>query len=212
MHEHQRALCDPWFDYEKISKMTGWSVDFAKTQIGKFPDSEIQYLEIVGGYDQQSIMQYNFPKDEFIDIPGKKNPCYREQPIDNLSAKDIAGIQVLYGAPVSSGAGARAQGEADTIPASVPDSAVAAARASLGKLDTMMQAEAAGRSGKDPKGEGRRRRLRRGRRRAEGLRERGSAALRRAASGSLSQNAAVGHEGSTKDELPGAYNTNLMPG
>ena len=25
MHEHQRALCDPWFDYDKISKVTGWT-------------------------------------------------------------------------------------------------------------------------------------------------------------------------------------------
>ncbi len=103
MHEHQRALCDPWFNYQAISKMSGWTVEFAKSQIGKFPDSELQYLEIVGNYDQQSIMQYNFSKDEFIEIPGKKNPCYRETPIDNLSQQDIAGIQVLYGAP----AGAR---------------------------------------------------------------------------------------------------------
>ncbi len=148
MHEHQRALCDPWFDYQKISKMTGWTVEFAKSQIGKFPDSEVADLEVVGSYDQELIMQYNFAKDEFVEIPGKKNPCYREQPIDNLSAKDIAGIQVLYGAPVgSAGAHRRDAGE---IPASAPDSAVAAARASLGKLDTMMQAEAAGRSAKDP--------------------------------------------------------------
>ncbi len=149
MHEHQRALCDPWFNYTKISEVSGWTVEFAKKQIGKFPDSELQDLEMVGGYDQQSIMQYNFSKDEFIEIPGKKNPCYREHPIDNLSAKDIAGIRVLYGAPGDSIAARRAGG-ADAIPASVPDSAVAAARASLGRLDTMMQAEAAGRSGKDP--------------------------------------------------------------
>ncbi len=148
MHEHQRALCDPWFNYQNISKMTGWTVQFAKEQIGKFPDSELQDLEVVGSYDQQSIMQYNFSKDEFIQIPGKTNPCYRAHPIDNLSQKDIAGIQVLYGPPGGSITSQRSGG-AD-IPASAPNSAVAAARASLGKLDTMMQAEATGRSGKDP--------------------------------------------------------------
>ncbi len=146
MHEHQRALCDPWFNYQAISKMSGWTVEYARTQIGKFPDSELQYLEVVGDYDQQSIMQYNFSKDEFVQIPGKKNPCYREHPINNLSEKDVVGIQALYGAR---GGAASARAAADTIPASAPDSAVAAARASLGRLDTMMQAEASGRS-KDP--------------------------------------------------------------
>ncbi len=151
MHEHQRALCDPWFDYQKISKATGWSVEFAKTQIGKFPDSEIQYLETVGDYDLQSIMQYNFPKEEFLDLPGKQNPCYRATPIDNLSEQDIKGIQVLYGAPTGAGAGAAMRKGGEPVPASMPDSAVAAARADLGKLETEMKADASGtnRSGKD---------------------------------------------------------------
>ena len=148
MHEHQRALCDPWFDYQKISKMTGWTVAFAKSQIGRFPNSELPELEAVGSYDQKSIMQYNFAKDEFIQIPGKTNPCYRARPIDNLSKGDITGIRVLYGTPGDSIGSQRRNGA--EIPASMPDSAVAAARASLGKLDTMMQAEAAGRSGKSP--------------------------------------------------------------
>jgi hypothetical protein len=149
MHEHQRALCDPWFDYDTISKATGWSVDFAKTQIGRFPDSEVQYLKVVGSYDRQSIMQYNFPKEEFIEIPGQENPCYRAQSIDNLSEQDIAGIQVLYGAP--SGAGAMMRKGEDTVPASVPDSALAAARADLDRLVTTMKAETSGtnRSGRD---------------------------------------------------------------
>jgi hypothetical protein len=149
MHEHQRALCDPWFDYDKISKATGWTVDFAKTQIGKFPDSEIQFLKVVGDYDQKSIMQYNFGKDEFVQIPGKKNPCFRETPINNLSAQDVAGIQVLYGAPAT--ASGQRKGADDAAPASMPDSAVAAARADLDKTAAMMTAEASAgnRSGKD---------------------------------------------------------------
>ena len=148
MHEHQRALCDPWFNYKAISKATGWSVAYAKEQIGKFPDSEVQYLKAVGSYDRESIMQYNFAKSEFIQIPGKRNPCYRARPIDELSANDIDGIQVLYGSAVGDAMAPRSGGT--DIPASAPDSAVNAARASLGKLDTMMQAEASGRSAKDP--------------------------------------------------------------
>jgi hypothetical protein len=142
MHEHQRALCDAWFDYETISKATGWTVEFARTQIGKFPDSEVQYLKAVGGYDQKSIMQYNFGKDEFVEIPGKKNPCFRETPINNLSPQDIDGIQAIYGMPVVT-AGQR-KGQPEMVPASLPNSAVAAARADLGKMETMMLAEAAG--------------------------------------------------------------------
>lgn len=150
MHEHQRALCDPWFDYDKISKETGWSVDFAKTQIGKFPDSEVQYLTAVGGYDQQSIMQYNFGKEEFRQIPGKENPCYRETPIDSLSEQDIAGIQAIYGMP--HGAAAARKNADNMIVTPVPDAAVAAARADLDKMAAMMTAEASGasRSDKDP--------------------------------------------------------------
>ena len=149
MHEHQRALCDPWFDYDKISKATGWTVEFAKTQIGKFPDSEIQYLKVVGDYDQQSIMQYNFAKEEFVDIPGKKNPCFREAPINDLSQQDIEGIQVLYGMPAVAAGQRKAAGS--MVPASMPDAAVAAARADLGRIETMMVAEASSgkRSGKD---------------------------------------------------------------
>jgi hypothetical protein len=93
-------------------------------------------------------MQYNFAKSEFIQIPGKRNPCYRARPIDELSANDIDGIQVLYGSAVGDAMAPRSGGT--DIPASAPDSAVNAARASLGKLDTMMQAEASGRSAKDP--------------------------------------------------------------
>jgi hypothetical protein len=148
MHEHQRALCDAWFDYDKISKATGWTVEFAKTQIGKFPDSEVQYLKAVGDYDRKSIMQYNFAKEEFVDIPGKKNPCFREAPINDLSQQDIEGIQAVYGMPAVA-AGQR-KGQPETVPASQPDSAVAAARADLGKMEAMMLAEASAgnRSGK----------------------------------------------------------------
>ena len=50
------------------------------------------------------------------DIPGKKNPCFRETPINNLSQQDIEGIQVLYGVPAVA-AGQR-KGQSEMVPAS----------------------------------------------------------------------------------------------
>ncbi len=149
MHEHQRALCDEWFDYENISKLSGWTVEYAKGQIGKFPDSEIQDLAAVGDYDQQSIMQYNFAKEEFKQIPGKKNPCYREVPIDNLSAQDIEGIQVLYG-PAAGSAATRTAGA--MIPADASPADVAAARAELAKVGAALPTEAMPATNRDSTG------------------------------------------------------------
>ncbi len=145
-HEHQRALCDPWFDFDKIAKLSGWSIETAKEQVGKFADSDIQYLASVGGYDINSIMQYNFDPEEFKQIPGQTNPCLREVPIDNLSPQDIAGIQALYGAPAGAAAmmSARSGAEAAMIPADATDAEVSAMRADLSRLHAMMQADGAG--------------------------------------------------------------------
>ena len=41
MHEHQRSLCDGWFNVEAIAENQGWTVDFAKSQVGSFPDSDL---------------------------------------------------------------------------------------------------------------------------------------------------------------------------
>ncbi len=144
MHEHQRALCNPWFNFQKIAEQSGWTVDFAKEQVGKFPDFEIQYLAAVGGYDQQSIMQYNFPADEFIQIPGKTNPCLRTQPIDNLSPQDIKGIQVLYGPRLGAGAAMQRKALPAMIPASTTAGQVDALRAALMKTSAELQADASG--------------------------------------------------------------------
>ena len=143
MHEHQRDLCDPWFDYEKTAELYGWTVEETKAQVGKFADSEVQYLAAVGDYDIKSIMQYNFRKEQFKDIPGKKNPCARENPIDNLSAQDIEGIQVLYGPPAGAAAMAsKRSGEtAAMIPAKATAAEATAARQSLAKLQAEMPAD-----------------------------------------------------------------------
>ena len=69
MHEHQRALCDPWIDYEKTAKLYGWTVEKTRQQVGKFADSTLQYLATVGDYDINSIMQYNFDKRQFKQVP-----------------------------------------------------------------------------------------------------------------------------------------------
>ena len=147
MHEHQRALCDPWFNYQAISKMSGWTVEFAKSQIGKFPDSELQYLETVGNYDQQSIMQYKFSKDEFSDSR-REEPLLLQTPIDNLSQQDSpASRSFTARQPVPAASSARAR--RTFLPLRRIRRSPPRAPAST-TLDTMMQAEAAGRSGKDP--------------------------------------------------------------
>ncbi len=146
MHEHQRDLCDAWFDYDKTAKLYGWSVEETKQQVGKFADSEIQYLSSVGDYDVNSIMQYNFRKEQFKDVPGKKNPCLRETPIDNLSPQDIEGIQVLYGPPAGAAAmmNKRSGAEPAMIPAKASKADVAAARNSLQKKVAEMPADPVG--------------------------------------------------------------------
>jgi hypothetical protein len=95
MHEHQRKECEGWFSFERIAKDNGWTVDYAKTQVGTFPDSDLAGLGFVGDYDKNSIMQYNFAKSWLLERPGLSNPCMRPD-IENLSDKDKAGIAELY--------------------------------------------------------------------------------------------------------------------
>jgi hypothetical protein len=95
MHEHQRKECEGWFNFEQIAKDTGWTVDYAKTQVGTFPDSDLAGLGFVGDYDKNSIMQYNFTEKWLLERPGLINPCIRPD-IENLSDKDKAGIAALY--------------------------------------------------------------------------------------------------------------------
>lgn len=143
MHEHQRALCDPWFDYEKTAKLYGWSVEETKRQIGKFADSASQYLAVVGDYDKESIMQYNFRKEQFKSVPGQANPCLRETPIDNLSPQDIEGIQVLYGVkPGSVAVASRSSAGPDLVPATTTQEEAAAVRSELAKYQSDLAAEA----------------------------------------------------------------------
>ena len=143
MHEHQRALCDPWFDYEKTAKLYGWSVEETKRQVGKFSDSATQYLKVVGDYDRESIMQYNFRKEQFKQVPGQDNPCLRETPIDDLSEKDIEGIQVLYGVkPGVAAIASRSSAGPDLVPAQASPEEAVKVRADLAKIQSDLAAEA----------------------------------------------------------------------
>jgi hypothetical protein len=134
MHEHQRDACSEWFNLPYIAKKYGWSLEMTKNNIGSFDDQTIQYLAVVGDYDQQSIMQYNFSKDMFIQIPGKKNPCYREKPINDLSAGDIEGIRTLYGAPEGTASTAKRSGAASMAATEVTPDQAKAMRADLEKV------------------------------------------------------------------------------
>ena len=95
-HEHQSQICKGWFNVKVIARDTGWTEAYAETQInalGDVPDA----LGVVGGYDNQSIMQYNFEPSWYMpDRPGQPNPCRRSNSVDNLSELDKAVIDALY--------------------------------------------------------------------------------------------------------------------
>jgi Astacin (Peptidase family M12A) len=151
-HEHQRAECAGWFNFDEIAKDTGWTVDYAKTQIGTFPDSDLAGLGTVGGYDKNSIMQYNFAKNWLLTKPGETNPCIRPD-IEDLSDKDKAGIRALY-PPVEAMPGPHAglrsakgkEGEpVQSRPTSPED--IAKEREKLNQIQATLQAKALQRSG-----------------------------------------------------------------
>lgn len=94
-HEHQRELCEGWFNYEQIAKDNGWDVEKAKANVKALPTSSGSGYATVGPYDRDSIMQYNFAANWYVNKLG--NPCKRDRDIYTLSPRDIAGIETLYG-------------------------------------------------------------------------------------------------------------------
>ncbi|HEV7462340.1 MAG TPA: M12 family metallopeptidase [Methyloceanibacter sp.] len=147
MHEHQRSLCDGWFNVEAIAENQGWTVDFARSQVGRFPDSDLAGLGFVGDYDKNSIMQYNFPKEWLVHKPGQSNPCLRQHSIHNLSPKDIAGIRVLYPRAAAGPNIASAQRAAHGQPRPTSAEDIAKERAKLTQAQATLQAKALQRSG-----------------------------------------------------------------
>ncbi|SAL49763.1 hypothetical protein AWB67_02270 [Caballeronia terrestris] len=95
-HEHQSQICKGWFNIKAIAKDTNWTEAYAETQINAL-GSAPNVLGIVGGYDNQSIMQYNFEPSWYMpDRQGQPNPCRRPNSVDNLSNLDKAVIDALY--------------------------------------------------------------------------------------------------------------------
>jgi hypothetical protein len=96
VHEHQRSVCEGWFNIEAIAKETGWAPEVAQAQVGALGDTSNQY-GIFGAYDINSIMQYNFAPSWYQpDRPGKPNPCRRKDAISDLSEMDKVVIAYLY--------------------------------------------------------------------------------------------------------------------
>jgi hypothetical protein len=151
-HEHQRSECSGWFNFEEIAKDTGWTVDYAKTQIGTFPDSDLAGLGVVGSYDKNSIMQYNFAKNWLLTRPGETNPCIRPD-IEDLSEKDKAGILALYppveATPLPHAGQRSAKGTQGKPTQSRPTSPedIAKEREKLNQIQATLQAKALQRSG-----------------------------------------------------------------
>jgi hypothetical protein len=132
MHEHQREACAGWFDIPHIAEKYGWTVEYTQRYVGSFSDAIAAGLKYVGTYDRQSIMQYNFSKDMFLRKAGQTNPCYRENPISDLSDGDIEGIGTLYGLPDGAESTGRSAAEG-VIMADIPAEQARAMRASLDK-------------------------------------------------------------------------------
>jgi hypothetical protein len=96
VHEHQRSICKGWFNIKAIAQSTGWSEEFAKTQVDSINESSNSYA-FLGGYDISSIMQYNFRSSWYApDKPGQINPCRRNVTVDNLSDLDKIVVAQLY--------------------------------------------------------------------------------------------------------------------
>ncbi len=114
LHEHQRELCDGWFDYKQIAADQGWSIQKAKQNVGAFPTEDLGGIMSLGPYDKNSIMQYNFALDWYVEKPPTPNPCERDHDVGNLSPKDIAVVQRIYGLPPKAVAGVNPVQSADS--------------------------------------------------------------------------------------------------
>ncbi len=96
VHEHQRGICKNWFNIAEIAKSQGWSEKVAKEQVDSINESSNVY-GFIGGYDPDSIMQYNFAVAWYApDKPGQPNPCRRKKQVDDLSDLDKVVVAALY--------------------------------------------------------------------------------------------------------------------
>jgi hypothetical protein len=102
LHEHQRAECMNWFDIPAIAKDTGWTEYYARQAVGSFDQINgyrtFYRPKLVGGYDINSIMQYNFAANWYKQIPCQTNPCQRTYIVESPSSGDKATLIAEYGA------------------------------------------------------------------------------------------------------------------
>lgn len=96
VHEHQREICKGWFNIPEIAKATGWTEKFASSQVDAIEESSNAY-GFIGGYDRDSIMQYNFALAWYMpDQPDNPNPCMRKEEVYDLSEMDKYVVAALY--------------------------------------------------------------------------------------------------------------------
>jgi hypothetical protein len=97
LHEHQRGICDKWYNEDEIAKDNGLTIQQVRNRFEKIPGVLAYDIHPEGAYDKFSIMQYNMKQTWFKAEPG--NPCMR-LPIHDLSDGDKKGVARIYGKPV----------------------------------------------------------------------------------------------------------------
>ena len=96
VHEHQRSVCQGWFDIPAIAKSQGWTEAFTEIQVGSLAETS-NVFGVIGAYDVKSIMQYNFAPSWYKpDLPGQPNPCRRREDVIDLSDLDKIVVAELY--------------------------------------------------------------------------------------------------------------------
>ena len=96
LHEHQRGLCDQWYDEKAIEADTGFTQAQFRAAFDSLQSLGSYNLTYSGPYDKLSIMQYNFPSTWFK--AGAGNPCLRPDIFD-LSQGDKTTAGMMYGPP-----------------------------------------------------------------------------------------------------------------
>lgn len=93
LHEHQRDLCEPFFDGPKIQQLRGLTAEQYAAQYLGVTDQSMG-AKAFGQFDDESIMMYEFKAELFKGTPPKA--CISAGAATRLSDLDEAGLAEVY--------------------------------------------------------------------------------------------------------------------